>query len=100
MFDLNQYILTQIEWSAAVFGEGEHTEGLLKHIEKELNEVRDSPTDIMEWIDIIILALDGAWRAGFSPEDIVDALIEKQVINAHRKWPTTSNPDEPIEHIQ
>jgi hypothetical protein len=51
---------------------------------------------------VIILAIDGAARAGFSPQDISDALDAKQTINENRKWPDwrTVDPDKAIEHIR
>lgn len=88
------------EWSAATFGPGARTEGTLKHIAMELEEIRARPLDVMEWIDVILLALDGAWRAGHSPEKIAQALHDKQSINMARKWPPQWLPDLPVEHIR
>jgi hypothetical protein len=37
----------------------------IKHIKKELDdEIAHDPLDLGEWIDVIILGLDGAWRTG------------------------------------
>ena len=80
------------------FGEGQRTVGITKHIRKELDEILENPTDLMEWIDVIILALDGAWRAGYTPRQIVEALDQKQQINFAREWPPNSDPNEPTEH--
>lgn len=60
MFDLEEYIEDQKEWSWATFGSGYRTEGVLKHIESELMEIREAPKDVTEWCDVVILALDGA----------------------------------------
>jgi hypothetical protein len=70
------------------------------HIRKELYEVEKSEGDLSEWIDVIILALDGATRSGASPEEIVAALVEKQARNEARQWPDwrTFSEDEAIEH--
>ena len=95
-----EFIETQKEWSLDTFGPGRRTEGVCKHIEKELQEVRDDPTNVDEWVDVVILALDGAWRAGHSPEAIVQALKSKQRRNLARAWPPISPEDEPVEHIQ
>lgn len=94
---LREYIQRHKNWSLLTFGEGQRTEGLCKHIAKELDEIRQSPNDLMEWIDVIILALDGAWRSGYSPVEIVNALVQKQAINFERKW-VQSGEDEPTEH--
>jgi len=78
---LREYIQKHIGWSLSIFGEGRRTDELLAHIEEEIAGVRANPTDVFEWIGIIILALDGAWRAGNSPIKIVSALNEKQTAN-------------------
>ena len=41
---------------------------------KELKEIHDDPSDIKEWVDVMILAFDGALRQGHSPNDIINAL--------------------------
>ena len=91
------YLQRHIEWSRETFGEGRRTEGLCKHIAKELDEIRQNPTDLMEWVDVIILAIDGAWRAGYTPVEIINALIKKQAINFERKW-VRRGENEPTEH--
>lgn len=89
-------------WSLETFGPGFRTEGVVKHIEKELDEIRANPMDAVEWIDVAILALDGAWRTGTAPEDIVQAMLDKYAENARRTWPDwrTLSQDEPSEHIR
>lgn len=94
---LREYIQRHKDWSLSTFGEGLQSEKICNHIEKELEEIRENPSDIMEWVDVIILAIDGAWRSGHSPLQIVNALIEKQVINFHREWNLGSG-DMPNEH--
>ena len=96
---LRPYLQRHIEWSRDTFGEGKQAEKICNHIAKELDEIRQKPDDLMEWIDVIILALDGAWRAGYSPIQIINALIEKQVVNFERKWNVGSG-DEPNEHVR
>ena len=93
-------IYRQREFSSRTFGPGNRTTGVLAHIHKELVEVENNPDDISEWADIIILALDGAWRRGFSPEAIAEAVSLKQARNEARRWPDwrTADPNGPIEH--
>lgn len=103
--DLTKIIRRQQIFSSRTFGDGERTEGILKHIEYEVREVRDSGGDLDEWIDIVILALDGAWRrasaAGLDPcIDVAMRLMRKQTINELRSWPALGPEDEPIEHIR
>jgi len=53
-------------------------------------------------MDIVILALDGAWRQGASPDDIINALVAKQTKNENRVWPDwrTQPLDKAIEHVK
>lgn len=90
----------QIPWSTKTFGPGARVGSITKHIEKELAEIRANPTDLVEWVDVILLALDGAWRAGYTPEDIVNALFTKQERNFNRQWPAPTDEDTPSEHLR
>lgn len=93
----------QRKWSDQTFGPGTRTEGVLRHIEKEIEEVRRSGgADLKEWLDIIILAIDGATRAGALGEDLIDGYHEKMRENFERAWPDWRDfsEDEPIEHIR
>jgi len=89
-----------IPWSKITFGNGPRVEGILKHIESEIEEVRANPEDIREWIDIVILALDGAWRSGHSAEEVVLTLFDKLVEIRTRTYPKPENDDEPSMHIK
>jgi hypothetical protein len=77
---------------------------LVNHLyrQKELVEIEQDPTDISEWIDVVLLAFDGAWRAGYSPEEIVEALEAKQTKNENRNWPDwrTQDPNSAIQHVK
>lgn len=94
------YIERHRVWSLNTFGNGRKTEGILKHIAKELEEIRTEPTNLEEWVDVMILALDGAWRVGYNAEEILNMLLYKQEINFDRTWPTNSSDDDPTEHIK
>lgn len=99
--NLEAHIRRQQIWSENVFGPGDRLEGVLKHITKEVQEVRDGEgNDLFEWIDVIILAIDGAWRSGFEAHEIARALTLKQEVNELRRWPNwRERPlDESIEH--
>jgi hypothetical protein len=99
-FDMLAHLRRQREWSERTFGPGPRTAGVIDHIRKELREIEADPTDLSEWIDVVILALDGAWRAGGSPEQIIAALVAKQTRNEGRTWPDwrTMPTDKAIEH--
>lgn len=121
MFDFTQHLYRQRAFSRATFGPGDRTVGVTDHIAKELVEVRqardlcqNSSHDersfkaslpvyaLPEWIDIVILGLDGALRTGATPEQIVDELLRKQERNEMRNWPDwrTADPDKAIEHVR
>ncbi len=101
-FNLFDHLTKQREWSAKTFGPGERTAGVVDHIRKELKEIIANPTDVSEWIDVVILALDGAWRVGATQDDIIGALIAKQNKNESRQWPDwrTAEPGKAIEHVR
>lgn len=100
--DLVGHLYRQREFSQQTFGPGARSEGLIDHLRKELIEIEKSPGDLYEWVDAIMLGLDGAWRAGYSPEEIAFALAHKLTINLSRKWPDwrTAEPGRAIEHIR
>jgi hypothetical protein len=92
----------QREWSWTTFGPGNRTKGVLDHIRKELVEIEEDPYDVEEWADLLILAFDGAMRAGHEPQDIINAVKVKQKVNEARTWPDwrDRSPDEAIEHTR
>lgn len=100
MFHLASHLRRQIYFSQRTFGPGPRTAGVVDHIRKELTEIEQKPTDLEEWVDVIILAFDGAWRSGATPEQITKAIVAKQTRNEARQWPdwrTVPN-DKAIEH--
>lgn len=97
---LSEYLSTHKEWSIKTFGEGRRLNGVLGHIDKELEEIKEDPYDLMEWLDVVILALDGYWRHGGDVERVMDLLVEKQRVNAGRQWPAPSREDTLIERIR
>lgn len=101
-FDFPSHLQRQREWSERTFGPGARSQGVVDHIRKELREIEADPQDLREWIDVVILALDGAWRSGASPAEIIAALVAKQTRNESREWPDwrTSDPDKAIEHVR
>ena len=95
----------QIEFSLKTFGEGDAIDrrcGLIDHIKKELDEIECQPMDLEEWIDVAILAFDGAWRTGASPCEIISAYRSKIEKNKNRRWPDwkTAQPGKAICHIK
>lgn len=99
-FDLESHLKRQKAFSEATFGPGRRLEGVTDHIAKELIEVRESGGHLAEWVDVIILAFDGALRSGASPREVIDAIVAKQTKNEGRKWPDwrESDSNKAIEH--
>lgn len=102
--NLVKHLLRQREFSFKVFGPitfKDHR-GPLDHLRKELIEVEDNPSDVVEWADVILLACDGAMRAGHHPEVIAKALDFKLTVNEHRNWPDWrgTDPTKAIEHVR
>jgi dATP/dGTP diphosphohydrolase len=101
-FDLLAHLYRQRDWSRRTFGPGGRARGVIDHIRKELREIGARPDDLEEWIDVVILAFDGAWRAGHEPNEIITALVRKQEQNEARTWPDwrTQPTDRAIEHVK
>lgn len=99
-FDLEGHLHRQRRFSEATFGPGARVDGVTDHIAKELVEVRESGGALAEWIDVIILAFDGAWRSGAQPREIINAIVAKQTKNEGRSWPDwrTAPAGKAIEH--
>lgn len=98
------------EWSLRTFGPGRRLGGILKHIRKELAEIEADPDDPTEWIDLAVLALDGALRIGFNrprpgmmpATELAARILAKYLRNARRQWPDwrLTSQDQPIEHVR
>lgn len=99
-FNFEEHLQRQRDFSERTFGPGARAAGVVDHIRKELREIEENPSDLSEWIDVAILALDGAWRTGASPRQIIEALVAKQAKNEARVWPDwrTAPADKAIEH--
>lgn len=114
--DLKQHLLRQMAFSHATYGPGARTDGVIDHIKKELVEVVSAETSTgraREWVDIVILALDGltrelAYRNGAerhpNPEmaasEACQMILAKQSRNEARDWPDwrTADRGKAIEH--
>lgn len=101
-YDIVKHIRRQMAFSERAFGPGQRTAGVCDHIRKELAEIEAAPTDVEEWVDVVLLAIDGAWRAGASPQRIALALAAKLAKNEQRTWPDwrTADPNKAIEHVR
>jgi len=99
-FDMLAHLQRQRVFSEHTFGPGKRTKMVADHIRKELIEIEAKPSDLTEWVDVILLALDGAWRSGATAAQIVAAIQAKQTKNEGRMWPDwrTADPNKAIEH--
>ena len=97
-YDLSEHLCRQIAFSRATFGPGQRTADVIDHIRTELVEVEEAGGSPEEWVDVVILALDGLTRsilfAGGGCGETDDAaaeaahmIREKQGINERRSWP-------------
>jgi len=102
VFSLWKHIHRQRRWSLAPFGPRKTAKSITDHIRKELLEIESDPSDLEEWIDVVMLALDGAWRTGKTASQITRALNAKMSTNEGRRWPDwrRMKPDEVAEHIR
>lgn len=111
--DFKQHLIRQMAWSHANFGPGERTVGVIDHIRKELVEVEEANGESCEWVDVVILALDGLTRrlafcngARRDPEQVADLacsmILGKQSKNEARVWPDwrSADKDKAIEHVK
>ncbi|MCK1668656.1 dATP/dGTP pyrophosphohydrolase domain-containing protein [Bradyrhizobium sp. 153] len=100
---VHHHLHRQRDWSERTFGPYSRplrTEGVLDHIKKEVREIEAKPSDLEEWVDLIILGCEGALSQGHSPEAIARAWEAKQTKNEGRVWPDwrTTEPGKAIEH--
>jgi hypothetical protein len=112
--DLKQHLMRQMAFSKATYGPGTRTDGILDHITKEIVEVRESGGSSDEWVDLVILSLDGLTRqlsfcrqheqrtktSAEIAEMACNIIVAKQDRNENRTWPDwrTMNADKAIEH--
>lgn len=108
--DLEAHLRRQIAWSRANFGPGTRMTGVIDHIRKELVEVENANGETSEWVDVVILALDGLTRqlvacgadTNRAASMACDIIVGKQTRNEARDWPDwrTASPDKAIEHVR
>jgi hypothetical protein len=111
MYLSHEDINEQIKWSRVTFGPGTREQGIIDHIKKELKEIEQASNEddkLEEWIDIIILGIDGAWRC-LEPgsgdqkgQKIIGRYLRKMAENFNREWPDWRNfkQNQAIEHVR
>jgi hypothetical protein len=83
-------------WSARTFGTNHGPEVSITHLIHEANEILANPRDLEEYADVLILLLDGVWRAGYTYFDLVAAVEDKHKKNLTRTW--HRDPDGTFQH--
>ena len=86
------------EWSDRQFGNVGQV-GPLKHLAREAIEAAEAPDDISEFADILMLVWDATRRAGFSDEQLAEAVAEKLKRNKRRVWGEVKD-GEPCHHVK
>lgn len=102
-FDLAAFFDAKFAWSRETFGPGARTKTVTAHIRKELLEVEADPADVIEWVDVVLIAMDGAARsAGVDGRAFVEAMRSKQAKCETRTYPDWRTIPEgtPIEHVR
>lgn len=89
--DWTDYLVRHLEWGWATFGtpqDGRGPLGPLDHALKEVEEIQANPTDIVEWVDAIILTIDGYFRAGGDAEVLKLERIAYLASVEYQSWPS------------
>lgn len=111
--NLIEHLKRAIAFSRGTYGPGERTAGVIDHIRKELREIEQCEDNRSEeWVDVVILGLDGLTRAlraecpiatnGTIATLAAEKLALKQDRNERRDWSDwrTADPQKAIEHIR
>ncbi len=113
MDDFEAFALRKAAHSIAAFGPRQTDEGIIDHLKKEAAEVLAAPgikDRQREWVDIVMLGLDGLLRSlireGYNTaraaSEAVHMIRTKQTTLESREWPDwrTVSPDKAIEHVR
>lgn len=96
--DIRKFIEDYGVFSDKAFGVGKRSVGITEHLKKEINELELDPNDPFEWVDVILLGMDGLRRLGYTPEQITNFLEEKFNINKKRIWPSSKDENLALTH--
>lgn len=86
-------------WSERAFGISAGPGGPLRHLAEEVAEALDSPDDVTEFADCLMLVFDAARRAGWSFDDLMWATWRKLLVNEAREWEKPA-PGQPSHHVK
>jgi len=84
--ELDQFQSNHAAWASKTFPD-ETLDEVIKHLKAEIDEARETPSDVFEWADCYILMMYACQRCGHSMSDVVDIAKKKHEINLKRTWP-------------
>lgn len=86
-------------WSNETFGADRGPLGSLRHLIKEAGEAIETPDDVTEYADCLLLVWDAAARAGFDRAALIRAASDKLVVLEKRTYERL--PDgKPSQHVR
>lgn len=98
MKDITTFQRQQGAWADKTFP-GQTITGKIKHLQREVAELLESPSDLSEIADCFSLLMDIARKAGYPASTVVKAAFEKLEINKARTW-GPADADGVIEHVK
>lgn len=103
-FNFAEYLHRQWKFSQEISGPGERTKIVSDYIRAALSELQCMASETerqRKWIDVVMLALDGALRADLSPEEIVFEMVFAQKSKEQRISDAGfADPNKAIEHVR
>lgn len=81
----NEMQKKQYKWSRETFGESS-LESNIDHLRDELIEVIETPENIEEWADVMLLYMNALSFAGHTMDDVLEAVHKKYEKNNKREW--------------
>ena len=86
----NKLFFKMTDWSERTFPQRTN-HSILTHMRRELDEIEESPGNIEEWADVMLLLMHGLMEQGFYLKDLLQGVISKFSKNTELKW---KSPDE------
>jgi hypothetical protein len=79
---------------------GQTLAGVLKHLEREVGELRENPADEKEWADVLILLIAALYRRGITTDELFAIAHAKVDENETRTWPVQPDADGVYHHVE
>lgn len=98
MSNLSELLQEVADWAIPTFPNAT-PDSWCAHIQKEAQELRDDPSDIIEAADLLILVGGLVVKQGFTIRDLENAVRQKLEINKKRVW-GEPDADGVVEHVE